>query len=99
MAQRRLPLRIPISASAPLRCQAARASCTTRRPAIPNFANVGSQTFPDGFNAQTIQQLYVARTLTATKVDGVATPDAMITIKGDLTATGNVIHRTIEQHP
>ena len=57
----------------------------------PNFANVGSQVFPDGFNAQTIQQLYVARTLTATKVDGVVTPDAMLTIKGDLTATGNVI--------
>ncbi len=57
----------------------------------PNFANVGSQVFPDGFNAQTIRELYVARTLTATKVDGVVTPDATITLNGDLTATGNVI--------
>lgn len=57
----------------------------------PGFPNVGSQTFPDGYNAQTINQLYVARTLTATKVDGVVTPDAMITLAGDLTATGNVI--------
>src|SRR3954463_14017896 len=57
----------------------------------PNFANVGSQTFPDGFNAQTIAQLYISRALSATKVDGIATPDATITIKGDLTSQGPVI--------
>jgi hypothetical protein len=57
----------------------------------PNFANVGSQVFPTGFDAQTIQQLYVARAATNTKLPGVPTGDGLITLKGDLTATGNVI--------
>ncbi len=50
----------------------------------PNFANIGSQTFPDGFNAQTIQQLYVARALAATKVDGVATPTQCLRLRATL---------------
>ena len=58
----------------------------------PNFANIGSQTFPAGFEGgQTIQQLYIARAATATKLPGVPTGDGLITIKGDLTITGNVI--------
>ena len=57
----------------------------------PNFANVGTQTFPPGLGGQQIRSCMSRGAANATKVAGVPTGDGLITLKGDLTATGNVI--------
>lgn len=55
----------------------------------PNLPIPGSITFPSGFDAHTIQQLYLSRE-GQTNVP-VPTPNNLLTIKGDLTATGQIV--------